>query len=129
MASGTAKRTVNTGATLSLPIEGMTCASCVGRVEKVLAGLPNVTAANVNLATERAEITFRGPADPAGAARAVENAGYSVPEDTTELAIEGMTCASCVGPSRKPSRLPPGCLGRPSTSQPRRPPSATWRAW
>jgi len=111
MASGTARRTENTGATLSLPIEGMTCASCVGRVEKVLAGLPNVTAANVNLATERAEITFHGPADPAGAAQAVENAGYSVPEDTTELAIEGMTCASCVGRVEKALKAAPGVLG------------------
>jgi Cu+-exporting ATPase len=105
-----AKRTENSGATLSLPIEGMTCASCVGRVEKVLAGLPNVTAANVNLATERAEITFHGPADPAGAARAVENAGYSVPEEMTELAIEGMTCASCVGRIEKALRAAPGVL-------------------
>jgi Cu+-exporting ATPase len=110
MASATAKRPEDTGATLSLPIEGMTCASCVGRVEKVLAGLPNVTAANVNLATERAEITFRGPADPAGAARAIENAGYSVPEDTTELAIEGMTCASCVGRVEKALKAAPGVL-------------------
>jgi Cu+-exporting ATPase len=95
---------------LSLPVEGMTCASCVGRVEKVLSALPGVSAANVNLATERAEVTFRGPADPAGVVRAIENAGYSVPEETTELAIEGMTCASCVRRVEIALRAAPGVL-------------------
>ena len=43
-------------ATLTLPIEGMTCASCVGRVEKALKQVPGVSDAVVNLATERATI-------------------------------------------------------------------------
>ena len=41
---------------LSLSIEGMTCASCVGRVERALAAIPGVESASVNLATERAEV-------------------------------------------------------------------------
>ncbi len=110
MAAATAKQAGNTETTLSLPVEGMTCASCVGRVEKVLKALPDVAAANVNLATERAEITFRGPADAAGAAKAIENAGYSVPEETTELAIEGMTCASCVGRVERALKAAPGVI-------------------
>jgi Cu+-exporting ATPase len=110
MATATAKRTTTEDTTLSLPVEGMTCASCVGRVEKVLKSLPNVAAANVNLATERAEVTFRGPADAAGVAQAIENAGYSVPEETTELAIEGMTCASCVGRVEKVLKAAPGVV-------------------
>ncbi|MFD2227894.1 heavy metal translocating P-type ATPase, partial [Microvirga arabica] len=110
MATASARRTNDTGATLSLPIEGMTCASCVGRVEKALKALPSVSAANVNLATERAEVTFRGPADAAGVARAIGNAGYSVPEETTELAIEGMTCASCVGRVEKALKAAPGVV-------------------
>ncbi|KAB2886050.1 MAG: heavy-metal-associated domain-containing protein, partial [Albidovulum sp.] len=44
-----------TGETVSLPIGGMTCASCVGRVEGALKAVPGVLAASVNLATERAE--------------------------------------------------------------------------
>ena len=56
---------------LSLPIEGMTCASCVRRVEKAIAAVPGVTAARVNLATERADITFDGPPDAAAAIEAV----------------------------------------------------------
>jgi len=39
---------------LSIPVEGMTCASCVRRVEKALAKAPGVVEARVNLATERA---------------------------------------------------------------------------
>jgi Cu+-exporting ATPase len=110
MATATAKRTEEAGTTLSLPVEGMTCASCVGRVEKVLAALPSVAAANVNLATERAEVTFRGPSDLTGVALAIESAGYAIPEETTELAIEGMTCASCVGRVEKALKAAHGVL-------------------
>lgn len=82
---------------LSLPIEGMTCASCVGRVERALTAVPGVQAASVNLATERADLSFIGAPDPQAAVRAIERAGYTVREANTELSIEGMTCASCVG--------------------------------
>ena len=41
---------------MNLPVEGMTCASCVARVEKVLAHLPGVSSATVNLATEIATL-------------------------------------------------------------------------
>jgi Au+-exporting ATPase len=59
---------------LALSIEGMTCASCVGRVERALADVPGVTSAAVNLATERA--TIRGDVEPSALVRAVETAGY-----------------------------------------------------
>lgn len=73
-------RTVeNTGygvplANTELSIEGMTCASCVGRVERALAGVKGVRSAHVNLATERA--TVEGTASPEDLVKAVENAGY-----------------------------------------------------
>ena len=95
---------------LSLPVEGMTCASCVGRVERALAAVPGVHTAAVNLATERADITFTGLADPQAAVRAIESAGYTVREETTELAIEDMTCASCVGRVEKALAKVPGVL-------------------
>ncbi|MFC0225485.1 heavy metal translocating P-type ATPase [Serratia aquatilis] len=95
---------------LSLPVEGMTCASCVGRVERALKAVPGVQTAAVNLATERADITFSGQADPQAAASAVEGAGYAVREETTELAIEEMTCASCVGRVEKALKHVPGVL-------------------
>jgi heavy metal translocating P-type ATPase len=86
--------------TLTLPIEGMTCASCVGRVERVLASVPGVSAARVNLATERAEVELAGSestVDAAALVAAIENAGFGVGQAHVDLAVEGMTCASCVG--------------------------------
>jgi P-type Cu+ transporter len=82
---------------VSLSVEGMTCASCAGRVERALNRLPGVAAA-VNLAGETAEIEYdpRRIA-PDRFAAAVEQAGYSVAHDRRELAIHGMTCASCAG--------------------------------
>ncbi|RYF54312.1 MAG: heavy metal translocating P-type ATPase, partial [Comamonadaceae bacterium] len=63
---------------VSLTIEGMTCASCVGRVERALRAAPDVRSANVNLATERAEITYAAAsADPSALIEAVAKAGYT----------------------------------------------------
>ena len=84
-------------ATVTLPVEGMTCASCVGRVEKALGRAEGVVGASVNLATEQAEVTYDPAAtDPGAVAEAIERAGYAVPTETLNFAIEGMTCASCV---------------------------------
>ncbi|MBU7439113.1 heavy metal translocating P-type ATPase [Paraburkholderia fungorum] len=93
--------------TTELDIGGMTCASCAMRVEKALAKVPGVTRASVNLATEKASVDSDAAVDPETLAGAVRKAGYeaavSAPRDTTpalgsqatELAIGGMTCASC----------------------------------
>ncbi len=93
---------------LQLPIQGMTCASCVRRVEKRLNAVPGVVSAEVNLANERATIQ----ADPSLAVdalkQAVEGAGFQVPEQSTQLAIAGMTCASCVGRVERALRRVPG---------------------
>ncbi|KPQ13973.1 MAG: copper-translocating P-type ATPase [Rhodobacteraceae bacterium HLUCCO18] len=82
--------------TVSLPVVGMTCASCVGRVEKALSRVEGVGKATVNLATERADVTLVQPVDQASLVRAIEDAGYEVPGRSITLAIDGMTCASCV---------------------------------
>lgn len=82
---------------LHLVIDGMTCASCVGRVERALRKVPGVSAASVNLASARAEVSFAGSPDLAGAIAAVHQAGYEVAEESIELSVSGMTCASCVG--------------------------------
>ncbi|EHE1213809.1 gold/copper-translocating P-type ATPase GolT [Salmonella enterica] len=60
--------------TISLFIEGMTCASCVARVEKGIKAVPGVTDATVNLATERA--TVRGTASAEAVIAAIEKTGY-----------------------------------------------------
>ena len=78
---------------LAVGIQGMTCASCSARVEKILKQLPGVTEATVNLATETA--TISGEADVAAIQRAIEKAGFSMPTESFTLDITGMTCASC----------------------------------
>ena len=99
--------------TLTLPITGMTCASCVARVEKALAGVPGVAASSVNLATEQATVSL-APASAASTAAllnmAVQRAGYGLAEQTRDLQIDGMTCASCVGRVEKALRQVPGVL-------------------
>src|SRR6266702_2591615 len=100
---------------ITFPVTGMTCASCVRRIEKALGRVDGVAEASVNLATEKATVLY----DPAVASAAhmqaaVEKAGYGVrefPSPATApvpgqattvtsgeitLPIEGMTCASCV---------------------------------
>jgi Cu+-exporting ATPase len=83
---------------LTLPVQGMTCASCVGHVERALKKVDGVTSASVNLATERAtvELALNGTGI-ADLVTAVHDAGYEVPTETITLPIGGMTCASCVG--------------------------------
>ncbi|MDP3195163.1 heavy metal translocating P-type ATPase [Tabrizicola sp.] len=92
--------------TLALPITGMTCASCAGRVERALKAVPGVSSAAVNLATETAEIT--GIALPDALIGAVEKAGYHVPVTARDLTIEGMTCASCVARVERALKAVPG---------------------
>ncbi|SOY55577.1 copper transporting P-type ATPase [Cupriavidus taiwanensis] len=93
-----------------LPVEGMTCASCVGRVEKALAKVPGVREVAVNLATEAATLRAASAAVLPAAARAVADAGYSVPRDILELNIADMTCASCVARVEKALRAVPGVV-------------------
>ena len=92
----------------SIPIEGMTCASCVARVERALAAVPGVTHANVNLATEAASVQADPSVDLAALQAAVEKAGYRVGEQSVSLKIEGMTCASCVARVEKALKQVPG---------------------
>ena len=95
-------------AAISLPIEGMTCASCVGRVEAALAKVEGVASVSVNLATERADIRLNRPVDRMALIQAIAKVGYDVPQGTIELAIGGMTCASCVGRVEKALKAVPG---------------------
>ncbi|MFN0185494.1 MAG: heavy metal translocating P-type ATPase [Aquabacterium sp.] len=93
-----------------LPIVGMTCASCVRRVEKALAAVPGVDDVAVNLATETASIHGSGPLGASALVAAVRKAGYEVGQRQYRLQIEGMTCASCVGRVEKALRKVPGVL-------------------
>jgi Cu+-exporting ATPase len=94
----------------SFPITGMTCASCVLRVEKAIAAVPGVESASVNLATERADVLFTGPAAARQVVAAIRAAGYEVASQDIAIGVEGMTCASCVGRVEKAIAAVPGVV-------------------
>jgi len=92
-----------------VPVHGMTCASCVAHVERALKKVPGVSAVSVNLATESAAVeTAKVDAD--ALRTAIADAGYEVPTQSIRLAIEGMTCASCVARVEKALAQVPGVL-------------------
>ncbi len=93
---------------VTLSVEGMTCASCVGRVEKALGAVPGVQSASVNLATEKASVKAASSVPYSALVAAVEKVGYEVRATTRTLSIEGMTCASCVGRVEKALQAVPG---------------------
>ncbi len=98
--------------TLELPIAGMTCASCSARLEKNLNKLEGVTA-NVNLAVEKAHVEFN-PAviAPQAILDQVAKTGFIIPAQTLDLAIGGMTCASCSTRLEKVLNNQPGVEAR-----------------
>lgn len=82
---------------LTLPISGMTCASCVSHVEEALKELQGVSNVVVNLATNKANLSY----DPQRVKlddmrRAVTDVGYAITTAELTLDVRGMTCASCV---------------------------------
>ncbi|KUY98135.1 copper-transporting ATPase [Burkholderia sp. RF7-non_BP1] len=105
-------------ASIELDIDGMTCASCVSRVEKALAKVPGVARASVNLATERATVDAAPDVSASQLAEAVRQAGYGAtpvaapppPAASRDLEFDigGMTCASCVGRVEKALAAVPG---------------------
>ncbi len=81
---------------LSLPIDGMSCAGCAGRVEKAINGLDGVAEVDVNLALNTAHVRFdRDKLNAAKIAGAIKDAGYSVPQSQLSFDIDGMTCSNC----------------------------------
>lgn len=92
-------------------LEGMTCASCVARAERVLTAQPGVVQASVNLGTETAEVVFDTPANPETLVAALAHAGYPARQRQVVLAVEGMTCAACTGRVERVLRAQPGVAG------------------
>lgn len=78
----------------ALQIEGMTCASCSTRVEKVLNKMDDVEA-KVNLATETASVSYGDNVGAMDIVEKIQKVGYDVVSERTELTVLGMTCASC----------------------------------
>ncbi len=94
----------------TLSIEGMTCASCVGRVERTLSALDGVSDVSVNLASETALLTVDGPARLTEASEALTALGYPARTARVTLNIASMSCASCVGRVDKALADVPGVI-------------------
>jgi heavy metal translocating P-type ATPase len=88
---------MNTQHTTSFQIDGMSCASCVGRVEKALSAVTGVASASVNLATETAQIKHDATVNTTVLTDTLSDVGYPAVTGEVVLEIEDMTCASCVG--------------------------------
>jgi len=82
---------------LDLLVSGMSCGACVRRVERAAAAVPAVHDVGANLATERVSITPGTGFRLAGLTGALRAAGYPVLEQSVDLAVSGMSCASCSG--------------------------------
>lgn len=80
------------------PVKGLSCASCVGRVERALQALPGVQAVTVNLASEKARVESLPDTQLSymSLIAAVRQAGYQVPLLTIDLDVTKMNCGSCV---------------------------------
>ena len=94
----------------TLSIEGMTCASCVGRVEKALAGLDGVSEVAVNLASETARLSLDDPSRLTDATQTLASLGYPARTSKVTLNIASMSCGSCVGRVDKALADVPGVL-------------------
>lgn len=94
----------------TVQIEGMTCASCVARVEKALKKIEGVVSAHVNLSTEKASISADHMIPCAEIIQKIERAGFKVAQQRFELDIEGMSCASCAARIEKALKKIPEVL-------------------
>ena len=82
---------------VELPITGMSCASCVAKIEKGLSQLEGVFDVNVNFATERATVAFDAEkVHESDLVKTVKDLGYGVRVERATLPVRGMSCASCV---------------------------------
>ncbi len=96
---------------LTLPVVGMTCASCVAHVEEALRKIPGIVSVSANLATERATISYiPGGSSLVDFVNAIRDAGYDVPVEKVSFSIVGMTCASCVAHVEKALKEVEGVL-------------------
>ncbi|WP_341235910.1 heavy metal translocating P-type ATPase [uncultured Sulfitobacter sp.] len=95
---------------LTFGIKEMSCASCVGRVEKALSAVSGVSQAHVNLASETATITADGTFDAQNVITALDAAGYPAELKAYRFSIENMSCASCVGRVERSLSAIPGVV-------------------
>ncbi|WP_370204794.1 heavy metal translocating P-type ATPase, partial [Pararhodobacter marinus] len=96
--------------TLRLSVQNMSCASCIGRVERTLSALPGVDDVHVNLANETAQAQIDAPERISDVMTALDEAGYPARTQDVRLNVASMSCASCVGRVDKALAAVPGVL-------------------
>jgi len=96
--------------TLRLSVQNMSCASCVGRVERALSARPGVTDIRVNLASETVQAQVDAPERIFKVMEALDQAGYPARTQSVRLNVASMSCASCVGRVDKALGAVPGVL-------------------
>lgn len=88
----------NTPSHIVLPVEGMTCAACSGRLERVLSKRAGILQAQVNLANNMATADFDlEQCSASDVVEVIHKAGFRVPSEVHAYNISGMTCAACSG--------------------------------
>ena len=95
---------------IEIRVDGMSCASCVGRIEKALMGQRGVAESQVNLATGKATVKFDQPATPATLIDLIKEAGYQPRVQSAEIPVIGMTCGSCVSRVERALNKQPGMV-------------------
>jgi len=98
------------GTFFTFRVSQMSCASCVGRVEKALLGVPGVRAAHVNLGAETVRLTVDDGFDAVRIAEALETAGYPAEVSAYRFSVENMSCASCVARIERALKAEPGVV-------------------
>ena len=83
--------------TVQIPVRGMTCAGCAGRVERSVLKVAGVSQAVVNLVTSEVIVSLSAHVPLTILVEAVEASGYQVPLHGYDYAVTGMNCGSCVG--------------------------------
>ena len=101
---------MQTTQSLQVFVQNMSCASCVGRVDRTLMALPGVTKVNVNLATETAQVQVDSRTRITEVVEALDQAGYPARTRSVRLNISSMSCASCVGRVDKALSFVPGVM-------------------
>jgi Cu+-exporting ATPase len=91
-------------------LEGMSCGSCVARVERALKSVPGVAEARANLSTRTADVDYEAPATPRMLIEQLQRVGYRPRQDEILLSVEGMSCASCTGRVERVLRAQAGVL-------------------
>lgn len=94
---------------VTLPVEGMSCAACVAKVEKALKNTRGVQDAKVNLVAGKATIDYlKAETSMEELVKTITGIGYTVPQEEVSLTVRGMSCAACVAKVEKVLRGLPG---------------------